>query len=137
VLLQALILLPLNVAGLRVIGYRRWCDLLAWWLPQDPPQKSAVKTSSVDAQRIAQLVHSASREGLWTGACLESALSVWWLLRRRAFAAELRIGGRKEGDTFEAHAWVELGGTALNDDQALQQYVAFENVPNLSKAKLP
>ncbi|MDE3108598.1 MAG: lasso peptide biosynthesis B2 protein, partial [Acidobacteriota bacterium] len=45
--------------------------------------------------------------------CLDRALTLWWLLRKRGIAAELRIGGRKKSGEFEAHAWVELGGAEL------------------------
>ena len=40
--------------------------------------------------------------------CLEQSLVLWWLLRRRGIAADLRIGARKDSDRFEAHAWVEF-----------------------------
>ena len=40
---------------------------------------------------------------------------LWWLLRRRGIAAELRIGARKEFERFEAHAWVEVDSAVLND----------------------
>ena len=36
----------------------------------------------------------------------------WWL-RRRGLASQLRIGARRNGDTLDAHAWVELAGTPL------------------------
>lgn len=40
---------------------------------------------------------------------------LWWLLRRRQIAAELRIGARKLEGQFEAHAWVEYAGAMLGD----------------------
>jgi hypothetical protein len=47
--------------------------------------------------------------------CLHRSLTLWWLLRRQGVASELRIGVRKEQGRFEAHAWVERAGVALND----------------------
>ena len=40
---------------------------------------------------------------------------LWMLLRRHGFAADLKIGARKEAERFEAHAWVELNRVRLND----------------------
>jgi len=38
-----------------------------------------------------------------------------WLLGRQGIDSHLRIGIRKENDKFEAHAWVERDGAALNE----------------------
>jgi hypothetical protein len=41
---------------------------------------------------------------------------------------QLRIGVRKLSEKFEAHAWVEYEGEALNQpDEAHQHYTAFDN----------
>jgi hypothetical protein len=48
------------------------------------------------------------------------------LLRRRGIAGDLRIGVRKEAGRFEAHAWVELGGRVLNDNEDVgERFAAF------------
>jgi hypothetical protein len=52
---------------------------------------------------------------------------LWWLLRRRGIATELRIGARKEFERFEAHAWVEVDAEVLNDASAEHQhFVPFD-----------
>ena len=52
---------------------------------------------------------------------------LWWLLRRRGIAAELRIGARKEVERFEAHAWVEVDSAVLNDaSEEHRHFVPFE-----------
>ena len=49
------------------------------------------------------------------------------LLARRGIAAHLRIGVKKNVAQFEAHAWVECGGVALNESEALHDhYAQFE-----------
>lgn len=59
--------------------------------------------------------------------CLEESLVLWYLLRGQGIAARLRIGVRKINEKFEAHAWVEYGGEALNQpDQLHRHYAAFE-----------
>lgn len=125
--MEALFLLPVNAAAFRVIGYRRWHAVLGAFISRNPQTSRNVNGPSVlSPQRIAQLVHAASREGTGTGACLERALALWWILRRRRLPAELRIGARLQAGRFEAHAWVQLDGAVLNDDEALLQYAPFD-----------
>ena len=51
---------------------------------------------------------------------------LWWLLMSRSIAAELRVGARKDAQTFEAHAWVEYGGAVLNDVEESLHFVPFD-----------
>jgi len=68
--------------------------------------------------------------------CLERSLALWWLLRLRGLAADLRLGARKEGTRFEAHAWVELDGSALSDVGEVQiQFMPFESPVAVRKAQ--
>jgi hypothetical protein len=49
------------------------------------------------------------------------------MLRHRGMNADLRIGARKEANRFEAHAWVELGGTVLDGGETEHlHFVPFE-----------
>jgi hypothetical protein len=65
------------------------------------------------------MVAAASREGIFHGKCLEQSTVLWWFLLRRGFAAELQIGGRQGSAGFEAHAWVEIAGTVINDHETV------------------
>ena len=59
--------------------------------------------------------------------CLEESLGLWYLLRKQGIVSTLRIGVRKADGRFEAHAWVEYGGEALNQPEAAHtHYAAFE-----------
>jgi hypothetical protein len=105
--------------GLRLAGFRRWKNVLGWLAPSvnvtawrpDGSQREA-------AELLARLEAAAARNFFIATNCLEQSLVLWWLLRRRGIAAELRIGARKELDRFEAHAWVELDSAVLNDASA-------------------
>jgi len=46
--------------------------------------------------------------------CLSKSLTLAWMLRGRGIAAEIRIGVKTAGQ-FEAHAWVEHEGVAVQD----------------------
>ena len=48
--------------------------------------------------------------------CLQSSLALREWLARKGVRADLRIGVRKNGPDFKAHAWLEFRGKILNDD---------------------
>ncbi len=73
------------------------------------------------------MVRAAARHGLGNPSCLEESLVLAHLLRRQGIASQLRIGVKKNMLKFEAHAWVECGGVALNESEALHDhYARFE-----------
>jgi Transglutaminase-like superfamily len=96
--------------GLRLFGFRRWKQIITWRIESSEPRQVALS-----ANRILQLQTAASRYLLFHANCLEQSLVLWMLLRRHGFAADLKIGARKEAGRFEAHAWVELNRVRLND----------------------
>lgn len=65
--------------------------------------------------------------GLLTANCLERSLALCWLLHRRGIDAELRLGVRRDPEDLAAHAWVEIGGRAL--DPSSDRYAAFATGP--------
>lgn len=48
--------------------------------------------------------------------CLQTSLALREWLARKDVRAVLRIGVRKNGQDFQAHAWLEYRGKILNDD---------------------
>jgi len=65
------------------------------------------------------MVAAASEEGIVHGKCLERSIVLWWFLQRLRLPAELQLGGRRAGEGFEAHAWVEIAGTVINDHESV------------------
>lgn len=47
--------------------------------------------------------------------CLPRSLSLWRMLRRRGIDAVVRIGAKMTQRRLDGHAWVEVGGTVVND----------------------
>ena len=74
------------------------------------------RAPALDGERAARLVESVSRLYPFNPTCLKKSLVLFWMLRRRGLAAELRIGVRKVGGTLEAHAWIEHEGRVLFDE---------------------
>jgi Transglutaminase-like superfamily len=120
-LAQALFLLPVNVLGLRILGFRRWQSVLERMM-------ISRRTNTVDvttAQGIACVINLAAAQ-MFRAVCLPRSMTLWWMLRQRGIASELRIGVRKEDDIFTAHAWLECQGIVLNDSAEVStDFTAF------------
>lgn len=120
--LRALLLLPVAAVGLRLLGLRRFQALLMRRLLL----RAAGQADMERAQRVALTINRAACNGLYRANCLQRSFVLWWLLRRRGIDTQLRIGVRKRGARFEAHAWLEYDGIVLNDDADIStRYAAF------------
>lgn len=116
-MVQAAVLLPLLAAALRRWKLRRVLDALAR-LPARPVPSV---DPDVAVNRVRRAVARAAAYGVRRANCLERSLVLWFMLRRRGVAADLRIGVRRRpgGDSgdraLDFHAWVERDGVVLND----------------------
>src|SRR5436309_7482293 len=124
--LRATVLLPLVAGSLRWRGFRATQATLQRSLLNDNQEREAALVTK-SAAMIAHMVNAADRHGLVHPSCLAKSLTLWWLLGRQGIPSHLRIGIRKEKETFESHAWVERDGTALNEpDEPHHHYAAFD-----------
>jgi hypothetical protein len=142
--LRAVVLLPFISLSLRLRGFRATQSSLQNSLPGPVSSASgrlgAVQAGGAQAQRIiltARMVRSAAHRSWARPACLEQSLALWWLLGRQGIASSVRIGTRKSEEKFEAHAWVECEGVALNEpEESHKHYAAFgEAFPIPGQAK--
>ena len=124
--LRATVLLPLVALSLRWRGFRATQATLQRSLLNDNQEREAALVSK-SAVMIAHMVNAADRHGLVHPSCLAKSLTLWWLLARQGISSHLRIGIRKKEEMFEAHAWVERDGIALNEpDEHHHHYAAFD-----------
>ena len=107
--------LPWVSLSLRFFGYLRTRNFLLRFIHQELLHP-ANRDELVKAQRDAQLLAIAGRRGLISATCLRQSVLLEYYLKRQGLAAEMKIGVRKENDLFDAHAWVELNGIALAQD---------------------
>lgn len=114
--------LPLVSLLLTVLGYRRTRRAMEQASPQ-AGQRVPSASELERAERLAQLASLAGNYGAVKATCLRQSLLTYMLLRRRGFDPELCLGARRQDGTFDAHAWVELGGRALG--QANPQHQPF------------
>jgi hypothetical protein len=124
--LRALAMLPLVSLSLKLRGLQKTQAVLQKILPKLLPEQN----SNDEKQRAALTAHmlnAADRHGLIHPSCLAKSLTLWWLLARQGITSQLRIGIRKEVEGFEAHAWVEREGAALNEpEEHHHHYAAFD-----------
>jgi Transglutaminase-like superfamily len=118
--LRALFLLPLITLLLRLRGFRAAQRALHGWLGSP----AVAGTPGDLAATASRMVRAAARNSVFPSTCLERSLALWWLLARRGVAAQLRIGVRKSGEKFEAHAWVEREGQAIDEPEGAHLHYA-------------
>ena len=127
--LEACAALTASCIGLRMAGFQRWRTTVERLTPIESGITPAA-TSVEFARAIARINAAAARHLFFFRiSCLEQSLALWCLLRRRHVPADLRIGARKQEQNFEAHAWIELDGVALNDPE--DTHVHFSPVEGL------
>ena len=135
---RAAILLPLVRWSLRLRGYGKTFTSLQRRIQFQAREAESWPASREGVQTTCRMVCAALRYSFSQYTCLEESLTLWYLLRKQGIPVCLRIGVRKENEKFEAHAWVEHGGTALNQDEAMHQhYAAFEQDFPESPAEQP
>jgi len=121
---SAVILLPMVRLSLRFRGYNRTLASL-----QKRVERAGMPASGSlqDAQQTGRMVRAALHYSPAGFVCLEESLALWYLLRKQGISAQLRIGVRKSEGKFEAHAWVEHEGVALQQsDERHRHYAAFD-----------
>lgn len=126
--LRAAVLLPVLTLFLRLRGFRYTQKLLQKRLKANP---LATNQDDSRVELTSRMVLAAARRSPVQATCLERSLALWWLLARQGIATRLRIGVRKDGEKFAAHAWVEHGGVAIGEpEEAHLHYAAFaEEMP--------
>ena len=125
--LRLLWLLPLIDVSLRTAGFQRSRGWLARFVPSGVPLTEVSPDALAAAERLSWLARAVGARSPWRTSCLRQALAVWLLLRRRRLPAEVKIGVIRRDPPFQAHAWVELDGVALDPEAAA--HAAFPPLP--------
>lgn len=123
--LRAVVLLPLLTVSLRVRGFGATQRFLQKFIR---PTKNGLPATAAEscAALTSRMVRAAARNSPIPSTCLERSLLLWWMLARQGIATQYRIGVRKDGEKFAAHAWVEHDGVAIGEPEAQHlHYAAF------------
>jgi hypothetical protein len=80
--------------------------------------------NQLEIDAMLRAVRCAAGHHLYPMKCLPQSLALAWLLARRGVAVDLRLGVSRQRQKFEAHAWLELDGIAINDTaQSTQRFL--------------
>jgi Transglutaminase-like superfamily len=131
---RAAALLPFVGMSLRTRGYKKTQAWLQKRLESRSTSALAAGSAGELVHRTCRMVRAAEHHGLTRATCLEESLALWYLLGRQNISSRIRIGVRKQAGKFEAHAWVEYEGEALNQSEELHRHYApfaseFDNLP--------
>jgi len=133
----SLIALPAVVLAHRLVGLSRTRGMLDKTLPRLERATGPGKSTLCRARSISRIVRIAGNRCLLRPTCLQHALFLRWILARHGIPAELRLGVRKLNGVFEAHAWLECFGHALNESSDVQaRFSTFgrpEQVPDAGR----
>ena len=125
---RAAILGPTIGLVLRFRGYRRTQDWLQRKLDLQTIVGPETRETSAQVEMTCRMVRAAERYAVARVTCLQESLLLWYLLQRQGIPAAIRIGVWKPEGKFEAHAWVELNGIALNQvDEQHRHYLPFDS----------
>ena len=131
IFLRATAVLPVIFISLKMRGFGATQESLLRSFPiaaQTSQQDSIhVVADRKRTQLTYRMINAAVRHVWRASTCLEKSLALWWLLGRQGIACDVRIGARKQGGKFEAHAWLERDGVAINEpQQEHRHYAAFD-----------
>ena len=102
--MQSAVVIGAAVVAIRVFGVERTLRIAS------RPVQGRAKTV------IGELVTAIERAGRYVpgGTCLPKSVALAWMLRGMGVPATIRIGVKTAGG-FEAHAWVECNGVAVEN----------------------
>lgn len=124
-------------AALWVLPYRTVSRLFAV-APGDAEARE--KEPLKNAVGLVRTVAWAGRNLLADRPCLTQAIACRWLLAKKGYASDLRMGVRKNdaGDGIMAHAWLEMDGQiVLGGGDSADVYTAFRPARGAGPASGP
>jgi len=118
--LQCALILPLTHIGLELLGLKRFFKLTEGLTSLS---RKTPKYPKEEAHRDAQLFSAVARRFPLRLTCLERSTALCWLLRWRGVDAAVHLGVRKDLQSLDAHAWVQVGELVINDsDDITERY---------------
>lgn len=121
---RAVALLPLISCSLRLRGFQKTKEKLQRKILLSLARNTAKENTSEAVQKTCRVVRAGAHYGIVRPTCLVESMALWYLLQRQGIPVILRMGVHKLPDRFEAHAWVEYEGEALNQTEELHRHYA-------------
>lgn len=102
-------------AIMKLAGFKRLYRTVKWW--------PLAQAAADDQSTIANVCAAVDRAAIYypkQALCLQRSAVLTCLLRRRGVKAQMVIGCRKI--PFKGHAWVEVGGVPISDENVVGFY---------------
>ena len=127
-LARAVFWLPATSVLLRLFSFRR--NLAFYERGNTLAVENTPTNYDLDtAKMAARMISIAANQGLYRARCLSKSLVLVKFLQARDIPCNLKIGARRQGEEFGAHAWVECGGVAINENTDVESRYAVFNAP--------
>lgn len=118
---QSVLLLPVLDWGLTLLGYARVRGGLEKISPLQTSHMHCLEPEMLQrAREIARIVAIGAEHGLYKATCLRRSVLVWWFLRQEGIQSRICFGVRLNNQQLEAHAWVEVQDTVINDSSEIR-----------------
>lgn len=121
--LDALGLLIRTTLLFRLRGRRAVARATRVAMAVEPASQADLEASRADIWAATRALRRARRAWPVPVRCLQSALVLQELLRRRGAAGRVRIGSRLDDDRLQSHAWVEVGDYVLDPQHVWADFV--------------
>jgi hypothetical protein len=137
--LQRLARMPLRDKALlaETVATLAWSSALIGLLPfkrvvatAEAPFPRRREAGTVDVQRLRRAVLSARRRVPWKAVCIQSALCLHLMLRRRGVVSVLHYGIASHSDApLKAHVWLSVGGEILLGGEEAPNFTCVATFP--------
>lgn len=123
---RGVLLLPVVACALRLIQMKTVMS----WMERSTRERLPFNRNKDENRKLSEtaqkMLRAASRYGVARGNCLSKSIVLCHLLRQNGLPATLRVGGKKEGPHFAAHAWVELDDLVIDSEGFHKDYAPFD-----------
>lgn len=110
IIIEASFFLTITALMLKLLGINKTQQLLL----KIPLAKSAKILNKSPFQTLIKLIKSASNNLPFNTKCIDEAITLWMMLRKRGVGSYLKIGVNENTEDFKAHAWLEINGKILD-----------------------
>ena len=98
IILVAVLMLPIIALSLKLSGFKQTKNRMSRFIPKGMAGALGGEDDLFRARLISHAVAIAGNHGLFKANCLKQSLLLWWLLARRGFATELKLGTQKNSE---------------------------------------
>lgn len=102
-------------------------SLRAQTVPSD--KRRSARITLRQFEKLSQLAETADRNLGWKPSCLRRSLVLLTFSKWFQSPLSFRLGVRKQSDKFEAHAWIEMDGIALENKSPEADYQPLPHLP--------